>query len=108
MDWFEEVFKAPLEAKRSLPPPFELKEGEAKVVKFLESNVRVVQTSYGKRPVIIVECDGERYSLWLSRMVLAREIALLEKQLGSLENVTVRLRNRGKKGRAYIYEVSKI
>ena len=89
-------------------PALETPEGETVVVEFLEDHVRVVTTQYGQRAVINVKVEDENYSLWLSRIGLAREIALLEKKLGSLKGVKAKITNLGRKGRSYNYRVEKI
>ena len=89
-------------------PPLETPKGKEVVVEFLEDHVRVVSTSYGQRAVINVKVGDENYSLWLSRIGLAREIALLEKKLGSLKGVKAKIVNQGRRGRSYNYRVEQI
>jgi len=108
MSWFKELFGYEAEERGEAYPPLETPEGKEVVVEFLEDHVRVVNTSYGQRAVINVKVGGENYSLWLSRIGLAREIALLEKKLGNLKGVKAKIVNQGRKGKSYNYRVVKV
>jgi hypothetical protein len=108
MSWFKTIFgREPGEAQ-GYPPALRINQGEAATVTFLEAHPRTVATQFGDRAVIIVQAGGEKRSLWLMNVDLAEKIAVLEQKLGSLWNVTVQIKNLGKKGRRYVYDVQKL
>jgi hypothetical protein len=108
MSWFKTIFGREPGSEQRYPPALRINQGETVTVKFLEAHPRVTETQFGDRAVIIVSCNGEKRSLWLMNVDLAEKIAILEQKLGSLENVTVQIKNMGKKGRRYVYDVQKL
>jgi len=108
MSWFKEVFGKEPEERGEAYPPLETPPGSSVVVEFLEEHPRSVTTSYGQRAVINVKAGDKNYSLWLSRIGLAREIALLEKRLGSLKGVKAKITNQGRRGRTYAYTIEEV
>jgi len=83
MSWFKELYGYEAEERGEAYPALETPAGKTVVVEFLEEHPRVITTSYGQRAVINVKVGDDNYSLWLSRIGLAREIALLEKKVGT-------------------------
>jgi hypothetical protein len=108
MGWFKQIFGREPGSEQRYPPTLRIGQGEAATVTFLEAHPRTTATQFGDRAVVIVSCNGEKRSLWLMNIDLAEKIALLEAKLGSLENVTVQIKNLGKRGRRYIYDVQKL
>jgi len=108
MAWFKELYGYEAEERGEAYPALETPVGKAIIVEFQEEHPRVITTSYGQRAVINVKVGDDNYSLWLSRIDLAREIALLEKKLGSLKGVKAKITNKGKQGRSSNYEVEQI
>ena len=108
MSWFKELYGYEAEERGEAYPPLETPVGKTVIVEFQEEHPRVITTSYGQRAVINVKVGDDNYSLWLSRIGLAREIALLEKKLGSLKGVKAKITNKGKQGRSFNYEVEQI
>jgi len=105
VSWFEQLYGRKAGERKEYPPILSIEEGESKVITFSEPKVRAVQTTMGVRPVITVIHEGKLYSLWLSRQSLAEKIALLEQEKGDLTGVKVEIRNVGKRGRMFLYEV---
>jgi len=108
MSWFKELYGYEAEERSEAYPALETPVGKTVVVEFMEEHPRVITTSYGQRAVINVKVGADKYSLWLSRIGLAREIALLEKKVGSLKGVKAKITNTGKQGRAFNYKVELI
>jgi hypothetical protein len=91
-EWYKAVFgKEPREPLPPLPERVEYGELNGKTIEFVEDHPRAVSTSMGPRAVIRIRMDGREYSLWLSRMGLASEVARLEQERGSLMGLRVRV-----------------
>lgn len=108
MAWFKELFGYEAEERGEAYPNLETPPNTSVEVEFAEDHPRVITTEYGQRAVINVKVKGEMRSLWLSRIGLAREIALLEKKVGSLKGVKARITNTGKSGRSFNYKVEQL
>jgi hypothetical protein len=107
MSWFKEIFKRDVGAVgANVFPTLDIKEGDEVVVEFLEDHPRVVNTKIGPRAVINVMVEDNPYSLWLSRLSLANEIAVLESQVESMKGKKAKIVNVGKMGRMYAYKAT--
>ena len=83
-----------------------LKEGEELVMTFESDEVREIQTSKGKMPVLDGRDEaGERVSLCISHVALADRLAWLAKKNGGLRGLKVRIKNLGRSARSYRYHV---
>jgi len=108
MSWYERAFPS---RPTEMPPTLELKVCKKYTITFREKTPRIVRAGYRRiTPVINIECEGKPYSLYLSHVDLARRILLIERPLrkkgGNLLNLTVKIHNKGKKGkRNYFYDV---
>jgi len=105
-EWYFEVFGEEPETRKYPSERLVIDSGETAVVKFLESKPRTVQTKYGTRAVIVVEHEGVKKSLWLSRKGLAREIVKLQKSIGSLEGLTVEITCESQEVIPFVYKVA--
>jgi len=106
MSWYKQTFGE--EPEKVLPPILEIPDHTEVIVTFQEDHPRMVRTRFGDRPVINVKVGDKLYTLWLTRKVLARKIATIEMEKGTLTGVTVRILNEGKKQRYYSYQVEVI
>jgi hypothetical protein len=103
--WFPIAFP---QAPKDMPPVLNLAEGKPYYVKFKEASPRLVKAGYGRLvPVINVECEGRPFTLFLSHVDLARRMQQKEDRFGSLEDLVMKITNKGKrKGkRNYIFDV---
>ena len=104
-DWFESAFpKSP----KDMPPVLSFEQNKPYYVKFEETSPRLVVAGHKRlTPVINVECEGKPFTLFLSHVDLARRIKQKEDKFGSLQNLVMKITNKGKpKGkRNYVFEV---
>jgi len=104
--WFEKLYP---KVKRAFPPPLQMKIGETHKVTFKERSPRIVPIGRGRETAVIeIECEGNPYSLYLSHVDLARQVANLEEKLGSLMGITIEVTKKHMKGRSYRYTVEKL
>jgi len=101
VSWFREHFGYEPERK----PLLRLSEGEEVIVTFLNDEPRRVKSKRGMMLLIDVRVGEEEYTLNMSHVSLARQLALIAAEKGGLKDVKVRIRNTGKSGRTYVYEV---
>jgi len=108
MAWFEKAFGRTVEEARR-PPILILREGDEVICEFLEDEPRLIDTTVGQRPAIIVKVDDVEQTLLISHMVLGIELVKLQEEgKGSLKGIRVRIRNEGRRGRAYAYTVERV
>jgi hypothetical protein len=107
LSWFEEAHKG---VPREFPPPLKIESDKTYVVTFLQPAARIVPGGFGRKaPVIVVECEGKKWSLYLSHVDLDRQVANLHDKLGSLEGIVVGIiRKKTGATRGYRYEVDQI
>lgn len=102
-EWFEKLYP---KVKRTFPPPFPMKMGETYKVTFNEKNPRIVPIGRGRETAVIeIKHKGKLYSLYLSHVDLARQVANLEERLGSLMNITILITKKHMKGRSFRYSL---
>jgi len=101
VSWFKEHFGYELERK----PLLRLGEGQEVTVTFLNDEPRRIKSKRGMMLLIDVKVDDEEYTLNMSHVSLARQLAMIARERGSLKDVKVKIANLGKTGRTYDYSV---
>ncbi len=99
MAWFEELFGKISCGKNSMLHDFPLVFGDKtnKILKvaFLEETPHIVDTTFSREAIIKVLFEGERRILKLSNTELAKKIAELELNRGTLLNLTIAIERKG-------------
>jgi hypothetical protein len=109
MSWFEKLYgKKPEEIGKKFPKIARFKEINGKEIIFDEDDVRIVSVIGKERGVINIILDGEERSLFLTRMGLAKEVALLQQKVGSLKGVKVKVEELEKRGSFIPYRLTLI
>jgi len=101
MDWFREHFGYEPERK----PILRIDEGQEVTVTLLNDEPRRVKSKRGMMLLIDVKVDDEEYTLNMSHVSLARQLAMIARERGTLKDVKVKIANLGKTGRTYDYAV---
>lgn len=104
MSWFEDLYP---EVPPEFPPTLPLKRGKTYRVTFREKRPRLVIGGYDRQTAVInVEYEGEPRSLYVgSHVDLARQVRNMEKERGSLKDLTVEITLLKKQGRSYLFKV---
>ena len=104
MSWFKDLYP---DVPRDFPPDFVFEVNKKYRITFLEDTPRRVMGGF-RRPtmVSVVECEGEKRSLYVgSHVDLARQISNIELKRGNLKNLVVDITKKPKRGRKYIFEI---
>jgi len=105
-DWFEDTHAG---VPRDFPPPLKIEPGKVYNLTFEGKSPKVVIGAFSRKTaVIVVDYQGERKSLYLSQVDLARQIANLNDTVGSLDKVRVEIAMVPGKGRGYRFAVAPV
>jgi hypothetical protein len=104
--WFKKIYKG---VPTEFPPPLKINLGREYIISFLEDHPKEVIAGY-RRPTVVVpvEVGTKKYSLYLSNVDLARQVWNIEKKLGSLKGLTLKVVKRKGPGRSYRYQTTQV
>jgi len=104
VSWFKEHFGYEPERK----PILRIDEGQEVIVTLLNDEPRRVKSKRGMMLLIDVKVNDEEYTLNMSHVSLARQLAMIARERGTLKDVKVKIANLGRTGRTYDYSVEVI
>src|SRR5438477_8814482 len=104
--WFKKIYKG---VPTEFPPALKINLGKEYVISFLEEHPKEVIAGFRRPTVVIpVEVGAKRFSLYLSNVDLARQVWNIEKKLGSLKGVTLKVVKRNGPGKSYRYNINRV